>query len=217
MRCLRYYLVDLENLPNCLFEVEKGIFKNSDNIVVFYRKSLHCRVLKDSHILLEECCKHVRYVEITSTTKNALDFNLVAFLGNIIGNFKGKLLELIIVRKDSGYRAIADYIRNVRDSVNFAIKLFFKENLYSLSTKGNMVCLADVFSDCYIDSSLYRCIEKEIKRFNGSIPTKVIMKALVGECLSRGGVHNILVHRFKAEGAELYKWMKSRYVCVNNT
>lgn len=214
---MRYYLVDLENLPNCLFEVENSIFKGSDNVIVFYRKSLHCKVLKESHILLEECCRHVRYVEITSTTKNALDFNLVAFLGNIIGNFKGRLLELVIVSRDSGYKAISDYIRNIKDSISFTIKLFFRENLYSLSARGTMVCLADVFSDCYIDSFLYRCIEKEIKRFNGCIPTKVVMKALVGECLSRGDVHNLLVHRFKADGAELYKWMKSRYVCVNNT
>lgn len=214
---MRYYLVDLENLPNCLFEVEKGIFKGSDSIVVFYRKSLHCKVLKDAHNLLEECCRHVRYVEITSTSKNALDFNLVAFLGNIIGNFKGKLLELVIVSRDSGYRAIADYIRNVRDSLSFTIKVFFKDNLYALSTNGKMICLADVFSVSYIDSSLYRCIEKEIKRFNSNVPTKVIMKALVKEKLSRGDVHNVLVHRFKAEGSELYKWMKSRYVCVNDT
>lgn len=214
---MRYYLVDLENLPNCLFEVEKGVFKGTDTIVVFYRKSLHQQILKTAHILLEECCKHVKYVEITSTTKNALDFNLVAFLGSTVGRFHGKLLEFIIVSKDLGYMGISDYTERLRDTVKFTLNVVFRSDLYSYSNKGNMMCLVDVFSGFYINDSLYESIEKEFKRFGGSVPTKVIMDTLVGECVSRGGVHNVLVHRFKAEGADLYRWMKNRYVCMKST
>ena len=108
---MRYYLVDLENVPKSLNNLIANKDTKKCNLVVFYSENQQRRVasIKEN---LNHVFKSVDYLYIEEELHNALDFNLVCYIGKILGSFKGKNLELFIVSEDKGYHAIQNFINS---------------------------------------------------------------------------------------------------------
>lgn len=108
---MRYYLVDLENVPKSLNNLIANKDTKKCNLVVFYSENQQKRVanIKEN---LNHVFKSVAYLYIGEESHNALDFNLVCYIGKILGSFKGKNLELFIVSEDKGYYAIQNFINS---------------------------------------------------------------------------------------------------------
>ena len=51
---------------------------------------------------------NIEFIEIKELGSNALDFQLCALLGNIIGKFRGKELNISIVSNDKGYEPLVN-------------------------------------------------------------------------------------------------------------
>lgn len=134
---MRYYLVDLENLPKSLNNLLANKETKKCNLVVFYSENQRRRVnnLKEN---LDHVFNKVDYLYIEEESHNALDFNLVCYIGKILGSFKGKNLELFIVSEDKGYHAIQNFI----NSQTFKYKL-------------SVDYISDIQEvDCYLDVSM---------------------------------------------------------------
>lgn len=107
----RYFLVDAENVHIYGLSGIKDLTKDdvvivflttqcSDkliNIISEYKKSLDCNILT---------------MEVDCGSKNALDFQLVSYLGLLIGERKDDEVEYYIVSKDTGYIASINLLSN---------------------------------------------------------------------------------------------------------
>jgi predicted nucleic acid-binding protein len=98
----RYYLVDCENV--CYWGL-RGIESLTDEDTVVLFVSSACgnmeRYLRDIRNL--KCT--VLKMDVMNGFKNALDFQLVSYLGLLIGEHSGEKYEYNIVSKDKGYLA----------------------------------------------------------------------------------------------------------------
>lgn len=106
---MRYYLIDLENVPNSLHHINKKYIPHSSNLVVFYTKPLSERV-RGIKGTLDGYFRSIRYIKVETGIKNSLDFNLVCYLGMLVGSFRGSILEIYVVSNDSGYSSISKFL-----------------------------------------------------------------------------------------------------------
>ena len=107
MLLLNYYLIDFENVRTDgirdLKEVSEG-----DAIILFY--SEQCKNI--SHDIIDSIMKlKVQYSSFKAKvgTKNALDFQLAAHLGYLIGQGNNQESKYYIVSNDKGYDCLCDY------------------------------------------------------------------------------------------------------------
>lgn len=118
---MRYYLVDLENLPKSLNNLLANKETKKCNLVVFYSENQR-RMVNNLKENLDHVFNKVDYLYISDSSHNALDFNLVCYVGKLIGTFKGKTLDLFILSADKGYHAIKDFIKHQSPKYKLQIK-----------------------------------------------------------------------------------------------
>lgn len=118
---MRYYLVDLENLPKSLSNLIANKETKKSNIIIFYSKT-QCKRLSSLKDNLSHVFNKVDYLYISDNSHNALDFNLVCYVGKLIGTFKGKVLEIYILSEDKGYYAIKDFVKYQNPQYRLSIK-----------------------------------------------------------------------------------------------
>ena len=105
---MRLFMVDVENVPHAVDILRFCKFGEEDKLALFFNNS-HADRLCEEFRYIESVFNHrVEYINVSGSndTKNALDFNICVYAGIAIGNFQGDFLELHIVSKDTGYRAI---------------------------------------------------------------------------------------------------------------
>ena len=107
MLLLNYYLIDFENVRTDGIKDLKGV-SEGDAIILFYSeqcKNISLDVI-DSIMKLK-----VQYSSFKAKvgTKNALDFQLAAHLGYLIGQGNNQESKFYIVSKDKGYDCLCDY------------------------------------------------------------------------------------------------------------
>ena len=121
--CNKYYLIDGENVS---IEILKDIQKlNSNDTVLYFGRRNNKGDLKKVENFKNECKCKIKTVLVEAITKNALDFQITAYLGLLIG--KNKLdTEYYIVSIDRGYDA--------------SIKLFKKMCNVKVSRIPNLNC-----------------------------------------------------------------------------
>lgn len=207
---MRYYLIDLENVPKCFDKVGIDTFSKSDRVIVFYREVLHSKLIKSIKSVLDVYCRNVSYIKVSSHTKNAMDFSLVACLGTIIGNFKGSRLEIVIVSRDSGYHGILDYIDFIKGRLRYELSFSFVSEL--IGSRGYIRLL-----DAAISSTYSKLANEEIKRYccknERNLDFNVVLNILRC-CTTTCCVHNNLTKYFGNVGLDLYNWMKSNYIVI---
>ena len=101
---VRNYFIDFENVQSAgLKGIEK--LKKNDRVYFMYSKNastMHMDAVRKMH----ECVAEIEFIDIKHLGKNALDFQLCALMGEKIGKFRGKNLELYIVSNDTGYDSV---------------------------------------------------------------------------------------------------------------
>ena len=102
---MTYYLIDYENTGesglNGLTELE-----SSDEVVIFYSENAD-KMSFDLHRKLQECRALIEFRKIATGKKNALDFQLAAYLGYLMA--KEENGRFCIVSKDLGYEVLLDF------------------------------------------------------------------------------------------------------------
>ncbi|MPM65490.1 hypothetical protein SDC9_112387 [bioreactor metagenome] len=102
---MSYYLVDYENVKR---EGLNAINKltNKDKVSIFYSENADTLSF-GLHRRLNESAAQITYQKVEVGTKNALDFQLVTFLGFIIANKEDT--SYCIVTKDNGFNSVCNY------------------------------------------------------------------------------------------------------------
>lgn len=135
----RLFLVDLENVPNSIYDIKYCDFKNTDSIVVFYNSTQKTKIESESKNIDKAFHGNARYVLVSNYgTKNAMDFNICIYAGIIVGGYSGRKLEIHIVSKDNGYKAIDTAL-----SMNKCISVVYESNFY------------EYFVDCITTRKIY--------------------------------------------------------------
>ena len=100
------YFIDFENVSSPGLKGINHLPQNS-TVYIFYNKS--CRISFETHLLLTESKCSIKFMEIKTGTKNALDFQLCTFVGYLMhSNPKDKY---VVITKDQGFDAMIAFWR----------------------------------------------------------------------------------------------------------
>lgn len=101
------FLIDYENDDG---DMLNGIsllgLKRNDEIILFYSENTS-RLTMNLHTELESCKAKKLYIEVEPGKKNALDFQLVSYLGACIQEYPNK--KYYIVSKDGGFNCVCKF------------------------------------------------------------------------------------------------------------
>lgn len=113
----RYFLVDMENV-HVSGLLGMGSLTENDVVILFMSK--HCKQDVDMIELYKDICKcNILTIYVGCGGKNELDFQLISYLGLLIGENKNQG-EYYIVSKDKGYNSSINLLSN---SCKSSIKL----------------------------------------------------------------------------------------------
>lgn len=99
------YLIDFENVANNGFD-GLGELRPSDELLIFYSEQ-HSTISITVHQALEKSLVHKSYMPVKTGGKNALDFQLVTWLGHEISQHPKE--QFVIVSKDTGFDVVVDF------------------------------------------------------------------------------------------------------------
>lgn len=99
------YLIDFENVANNGFD-GLGELRPSDELLIFYSEQ-HSTISITVHQALEKSLVHKSYMPVKTGGKNALDFQLVTWLGHEISQNPKE--QFVIVSKDTGFDVVVDF------------------------------------------------------------------------------------------------------------
>lgn len=117
------FFIDYENQSGRLLEGISLLDLNvDDEIILFYTKSSK-HITMQLHCELERLPAKKVYILAESGTANALDFQLVTYLGACIQKYPDK--TYYIVSKDSGFDCVCSFWRKNNISVNRIERLFY--------------------------------------------------------------------------------------------
>ncbi len=104
---MNYYFVDYENVKVDGFN---GINKltEDDVIMIFYSQNAESLTF-GLHRRLCESKAQISYHKVEVGSKNALDFQLVSYLGYILHENKDNSAHFFIITKDNGFTCLANY------------------------------------------------------------------------------------------------------------
>lgn len=113
------YLIDFENVANSGFNgIEK--LNGEDKIIIFYSEN-RSTISINVHRKLEITKAKKEYISIKAGGKNALDFQLVSWLGYLIKDNENT--EFCIVSNDRGFDFVVDFWSKKNVKVNRSIDL----------------------------------------------------------------------------------------------
>ena len=117
---MEIFLIDFENVQSSCF---KGIEQLNDNDRIYIFYSTNCKVAVDDLLEFTKCRCRFYFKKINNGVRNALDFQLVEYLGYLIGKHKDNLddYHFYIVSKDKGFKSIKNNIEGAK--VDFCINL----------------------------------------------------------------------------------------------
>lgn len=148
------YLIDFENVHS---DGLKGIEQLAENDVCYVFYSEHAGVLTfNIHKKIIESRAKIYYVEAQVGMKNALDFQLVSYLGYMIR--ENQEASYCVISNDRAFALVADFWKNkgvdVASAVSLAAAVRLKENEKIASR------LASLLSDKKEREFVAKCIEE---------------------------------------------------------
>lgn len=178
---MTYYLIDYENTG------ESGLnglteLASSDEVVIFYSENAD-KMSFDLHRKLQECRALIEFRKIATGKKNALDFQLAAYLGYLMA--KEENGRFCIVSKDLGYEVLLDFWR------------------------GRNIQLIDaIASEKKVKTEHETEMEESLKRLIGENDFKTVLN-FISSGKSKQAINNLLVKQYGSKKAgELYKKIK---------
>lgn len=102
---MTFYLVDYENVNT---EGLQGVehLTAADEIIIFYSEHAD-RLTFDLHRRLNESKAQIHYFKVDACKKNALDFQLVSYLGYLIAQNEGQ--AFYIISRDTGFQSVVRF------------------------------------------------------------------------------------------------------------
>ena len=177
-----YYFVDYENVK---MDGLNGINKlePSDKVCIFY--SEHADTLTfDLHKRLNESKATITFQKVEVGHKNALDFQLVTFLGYEIASKKED--DYYIVSKDTGYTSVCNY---------------WKKRKVGISIIANLTRLNIILEQ-------QQLLQKVEKLVNDKEIAKEVTDYII-KYKTKQGINNALVQQYKSKQAgEIYQAIK---------
>ena len=107
------FLIDYENVSSSGLDGLETLTAQ-DTIYIFYTENAD-RLTFDAHRRLMECAANVQYFKVETGSKNALDFQLVSYLGYLVhGNRQSRYY---IISKDAGFDSVIKFWAKLNVSV----------------------------------------------------------------------------------------------------
>ena len=132
------YMIDYENVKTGGLN---GISRLTaeDRVIIFYSENAN-RLTFDLHRRLMECPAKIEYREVLVGGHNALDFQLVTYLGYLIA--KDPMGQYLIISYDRGFEYVVNFWR--KDGLCIGLLPYLKDPSYALSrvVRGE-ICKAD--------------------------------------------------------------------------
>lgn len=176
------YLVDFENVNG---EGLTGIEKlgKDDTVTIFYSKNAST-ISFETHQALNESKAKIDYLKVVSGTKNALDFQLVSYLGYLMAVQPNATYYL--VTKDKGYNAVVDFWQGAKKKVSLIA------NLKKVTVEQENNEIRKALKPCLPDRKDQDLVIKYVEKYK----TKM-------------GLNNALQKKFDSKrGGEIYKALK---------
>lgn len=108
---MRIFLVDYENVNSLgLNGIDK--LRKTDKIVLFYSDSASTISFAIHDVIMKKQIKIEKY-KLSQSDKNALDFQLVTYLGYWVAQHQTKEHEIFIISKDKGYMSAINFCADV--------------------------------------------------------------------------------------------------------
>lgn len=134
---MKYYFIDYENVrKDGLKNAE--VLKKGDRVILMYSRNANTvtfPVLEDI-IGAKERGVEFTYIDVKHLGANALDFQLSALLGYMIGKFRGKELVISIVSKDKGFDSLVLAVPEMFQRPGLKISVSRDRNLGDSNTKS---------------------------------------------------------------------------------
>lgn len=178
------YFIDFENV-NCdgLEGIDK--LREEDTVHLFYSASAN-KITFKLHLLISTCKAKFCYHEVKTGKKNALDFQLVTFLGFLVG--KNKNEQYLIVSKDEGFSFVVDFWKEQQVEVTQIINLRQENDETPLPTE------------------VEKQLEPLFTNFQKEIPE---IQSCIRKYKTKQGINNALVKKYESKKAgEIYKILK---------
>jgi hypothetical protein len=129
------YMIDYENVKTGGLN---GISRLTaeDKVIIFYSENAN-RLTFDLHRRLMECPAQIEYREVLVGGHNALDFQLVTYLGYLIA--KDPMGQYLIISYDRGFEYVVNFWR--KDGLCIGLLPYLKDPSYALSkvVRGEIV------------------------------------------------------------------------------
>ena len=121
------YMIDYENVKTGGLN---GISRLTaeDRVIIFYSENAN-RLTFDLHRRLMECPAQIEYREVTVGGHNALDFQLVTYLGYLIA--QNPTGQYLIISYDRGFEYVVNFWR--KDGLCIGLLPYLKDPSYALS------------------------------------------------------------------------------------
>lgn len=191
---MRYYLIDFENTAAYGFNgIEK--LRKSDKVVIFYSDN-SARISVDDLNTVMSSKALVEFVKIDYLGHNALDFNLTMYVGKIIGQFRGKTLEINIISKDAGYDTLKDAPFSYSAKVTIDRHPTILESLPELADHFGII--------------KKQIVTEQLTAINMEKYADEATKA-VAVAKNKSELHAILFSRYKSEGSTIYKAIRPKF------
>lgn len=150
------YFVDTENLNAEVLRDIKNLDK-SDKVYLFYSKNSQ-KISYDIYREIINIKCSVEFIESTITAPNALDFELVAFVGMKIGSYKKtkNKHKYIILSMDRGYDSSINYIK--KQGIDISRRIGFNEK------KEEIILVNDMEQNYGLNDMYFNLIKDAIKK-----------------------------------------------------
>ena len=188
---MTYYLIDYENTGENGLEGLSDL-GNGDQVIIFYSENAD-KMSFDLHQMLQECSASIERLQecyaaiefrkITIGKKNALDFQLAAYLGYLMAREENG--RFCIVSKDLGYEVLLDFWKGKNIKLIDSIAAETEKNVKERTQ-----------------------LEENLREIVGDEDLQMVMR-----CISTGKskqvINNLLVKQYGSKKAgELYKKIK---------
>lgn len=177
-----YYFVDYENVKS---DGLTGVHKLDGNntVCIFYSRNAE-RLSPELNLNLKESKAEIIYRHVEVGTRNALDFQLSSYLGEVITENEGKECRYFIVSKDNGFSSLIP---------------FWQE-------KGIEVeIVADVSGTKLRDESAE--ILQRVKELTGDTEDAADITKIVSSCRTKTEINSELLKKFRdnTKAGEIYR------------
>lgn len=196
------YLVDYENVKTHGLD---GVVKlNSDDFVyIFYSENAETLTF-GLHRRINESKAKILYHKVEAKGKNALDFQLVSFLGYLIHENLEKEVSYYIVTKDQGFSSVVSYWKKKKIDIELVTDVTGKNTQNKEAESKAEVKNSEKNKESELEAEVRKLIKNKEE-------AKEVAK-IIHHYKTKQGIHNALVKKFPSKNnqkaSELYTKIK---------